>query len=162
MAKTLPVWKTIRLGTGRKSAAGFPRAIRKSKMAIANRAKNIFEDRNFDVAGRKMEVELVKVTVAELGFKKGARIEQVYSRAKELGLELCPAEVGPQLRLQYRDQPEGEWMIIAMEPMRESDGFKSIFFLGRNGSRIWLNTTFGEHDSWEGFVQVVFVRPRKK
>lgn len=45
--------------------------------------------------------ELVRFTVEQLGFPNGATTDEVYKRAEDLGLELCPAEVGPHLRLQY-------------------------------------------------------------
>jgi hypothetical protein len=67
-------------------------------------------------------VSLVVVSVAQLGFEDEASLADIYARAKQLGLDLCPAEVGPQLRLQYLDQPVGEFLHIAMEPVARYGG----------------------------------------
>ena len=83
------------------------------------------------------------------------------ARAKELGLELCPAEVGPQLRLQYKDQPNGEWILIAMEPITDSDGDLLVFRVKCLVSELWLNSYDGNPDAfWNPDSQWVFVRPR--
>ena len=58
----------------------------------------------------------------QLGFPNGATLKEIYAKAKDLGLELCPAEVGPLLRLNYPDQPNGEYLRIAMETINDSDG----------------------------------------
>ena len=114
------------------------------------------------MASEATEVDLVKVTVAELGFTKGARRDQIYERAKELGLVLCPSEVGPQLRLQYQDQPSGDWVFIGMEPINASDSHPCVFSAGCYASGLWLDGGWGRPDDvWFPVVPWVLVRPRK-
>ena len=105
-----PVWKTIKLGTGLKTADDFRQALKASGFEIGNWANDILGKPAFTAAAKETEVELVRVSVAERGFKNGATRKDIYQRAQELGLELCPNEVGPQLRLQYKDQPYNEWL----------------------------------------------------
>lgn len=76
----------------------------------------------FTCAKKQEEVDLVVVSVGELGFKDVALYKDICARAAEFGLDLCPAEVGPALRLAYDDQPLGEWLYIAMEATTDSGG----------------------------------------
>ncbi len=103
---------------------------------------------------------LVRVTVAELGFPNGETRREIYARALKLGLELCPSEVGPQLRLQYSDQPKGEWVIIGMEPITDSGGYSSVFYVVRDGAGLWLNGYSGHPEVffWDDSGHFVFVR----
>jgi len=158
----LKIWKTIKLGAGFKNADDFRKAIKDCGMRISDWANDIIGKPEFTVNAGETEVDLVKVTVAELGFKDGARRDQIYERAKEFGLELCPSEVGPQLRLQYKDQPLNEWILIGMEPIRGSDGDLDVFNVEHYVSGIWLVSDCGSPgDVWGDVIQCVFVRPRK-
>ena len=155
-------WKTIKLGTGIKDANDFRLAIKNAEMRINDWANDIIGKPEFTVIARETEVDLVKVTVGDLGFKDGARRDQIYDRAKELGLELCPPEVGPQLRLQYKDQPLNEWILIGMEPIRHSDGDLNVFNVEHRGGGLWLDGDFDNPDDvWYADSRWVFVRPRK-
>ena len=119
----LKVFKTIKLGTpSLKTAYDFRKAIKYGGMKISDWAYNILGKPQFTVATEEMEVDLAQVTVGDLGFKKGARYDQICDRAKKLGLEPCPPEVGPQLRRQYTDQPNGERILVGMEPLAGSAG----------------------------------------
>ena len=155
------VWKTIKLGTGFRNADDFRKALESGGYRIGDWANDILGKPAFKVAAEKIEVDLVKVTVAELGFKDGARRDQIYERAKEIGLELCPDEVGPQLRLQYRDQPNNEWILVGMESIFDSGGGLAVFGVGRRGSGLWLRGYWSNPDSfWGAGYRWVFVRPR--
>lgn len=61
---------------------------------------------------------LALVTPAKLGFKssKVSRGE-FYNSAIKRGMGLCSATLGMQLRAQYVDQPEGEIVFVATEPI---------------------------------------------
>jgi hypothetical protein len=49
----------------------------------------------------KTEVALALFSVEELGLEAHASsLSGVYERARQIGLEVCPAEVGPRLRRQ--------------------------------------------------------------
>lgn len=99
------------------------------------------------LAPTKTQLPLVNVSVRELGFEKGAILIQVYTRALECGLGLVPAEAGPQLRMHYPDQPDQEWLHMGMQPLPDSQGFQSVFYLERVMDYLWLNTEFA-HSSY--------------
>jgi len=89
-----------------------------------------------EFSASKESYQLVRFTVGELGFPNGATTDEVYAKAKTLGLDLCPAEVGPQLRLSYSG---GEWMFIAMKQILVRGGRPHVFYLysGDDGLRLY-------------------------
>ena len=152
-------WKTIKLGTGLKTANDFRKALRASGFWIGDWANDILGKPAFTAATKESELELVKVSVEELGFKNGATRQEICQRAQELGLELCPNEVDPQLRRQYPDQPYGEWLIVAMEPIIDSVGFLGVFGVEHDGSGQWLyGHCDGPEGVWSAGVRGLFVR----
>src|SRR5262245_27441719 len=81
--------------------------------------------------------------------------------APSLGFELCPAEVGPALRLNYLDQPLGEFLHIAMKPVARYTGELVTFVVGGGGAGLLLVGANGDPDVMQpGPLQFVFVRPR--
>jgi hypothetical protein len=75
-----------------------------------------------DVALKDGRTELALLSTADLGVESESSLADLHKRAKQVGLELCPAEVAPQLRLDYRNQPLGEALNIAMEPVATHRG----------------------------------------
>ncbi len=150
------VWKTIKLGT-HKNADEFRKALKKDGFKIGDWGNDILGKPAFTVSSAEEEIQLANVSVADLGFKDGANYGDICSKAKELGLELCPNEVGPQLRLQYKDQPKGEYLRIAMEPITDSDGDLNIFRVGHGDDGLWLNGRNGYSDYfWYALDRFVF------
>jgi hypothetical protein len=157
--KVWKTWKTIKLGTGLKTASDFRKKVMEAGMKIGDWANDILGKPAFTATESVTEVELVIASVAELGFKDGATRKDIYVRAQELGLDLCPPEVGPQLRLQYTDQPKGEWLVIAMEPIADSGGNLYLFNVERVDDERWLLAPYGSPGSfWRGFDRFVFLR----
>ena len=114
----------------------------------------------FLLAKQKTEVHLMRVTASELGFKKGAYRKDIYERAYSFGLTLCPLEIGPQLRLQYKDQPRLESLQIGMKPQTDATGHESEFRVVHGGDDfLWL---VGDHkhpeDFWEADEYFIFVK----
>ncbi len=165
LRRGVKLWKTIKIGTGLKGADLYETLNENKKFFVIKRAKDILEDSAFTVASKESEVDLVIVTVAELGFLQNATSYKIYKRAKQsLGLELCPAEVGPQLRLQYENQPIGESILVAMEPIADSHGYLRVFEVENPSDFIGLrlDCQYGFTDIlWGPAVLWVFVRPRK-
>ena len=91
---------------------------------------------------KKEVVELEIKTSAELGLPNGGTFEQIKAEAEKQGLSLCPPEVGPSLRLESKDQPKGEWLRIAMEPVAVSGGGLSVFDVARDAADLWLGTSW--------------------
>jgi hypothetical protein len=156
--KNFPTWKTIELGTGLKTADDFRRALKDNGYRIGDWGNDILGQKAFTATKKSQSIDLVVISVADLGFEDGATRKDIYARAEELGLGLCPAEVGPQLRLQYKDQPRGEWLLIGMEPITDSLGYPNVFDVGHNDDGQWLDGSDGRPGSfWISGLRWVFV-----
>lgn len=124
--------------------------LQRNTISMNEFAERLFASDHFTTAPTRYSVMSVELTVRNLGFTRGATIAEIYGRARELGLSLCPLELGPHLRLQYLDQPEGYWgkpfrrhqapcgsITIASEELAE-DGFPKGFYLRRIKGVLWL------------------------
>jgi len=154
------VWKTIQLGTRHKTADDFRAAFQAAGCYIADGAHDILRSAAFQTAEQETEIDIVLTSVAGLGFQRFATYEEICARARELGLELCSAEVGPQLRLQYLTQPFTHWLHIAMEPVVNSAGRFVIFSVDRSFGGYYLGTRYSSPDDiWYSVSRFVFARP---
>jgi hypothetical protein len=95
-----PVWKRITLGTY-KGVHTVRQALEAAQVRIGDSANEILGRPAFFFSRTRTDVDLIVVSVADLGFAGTASLSDIHRRANELGLELCPAEVAPLLRLQY-------------------------------------------------------------
>ena len=157
--RTWKTWKTIKLGTF-KNVDEIREALKAGGYSIGDWANEILDKPTFKISETEQDVELVNVSVEGLGFKDGARYADICKRALELGLDLCPAEVGPQLRLQFKDQPKGAFVVVAMEAIADSDGYLFVFRVRRfdDGER-YLGADDGDAGSvWRAYYHFVFLR----
>jgi|SRR5215204_6583314 hypothetical protein len=139
-------WKTIEIG-GRKGVRAYRDALDAGAVRIGDSANEILGRPAFRYADVRENVELVVRSVAELGLEgDGATLADIYGRARRIGLALCPAEVGPQLRLAYVDQPLGEVLHIAMEPVATYAGELTILALANGGTGPLLIGSDGRPD----------------
>ena len=143
------MWRTITVGTFANSFA-LLNALDAAGCSIGGLAEEILARPAFTVGTTKTNVELFAVSAAELGFQTDtAPLADIYARAQQLGFGLAAAEVAPQLRLQYFDQPMGEFL-IGMEPIKTwkgepviltvANGGAGLVLIGRDGQRRRRNT----------------------
>lgn len=145
-ASAVPVWRTITVGTFANSFALF-NALDAAGCGIGGLAEEILARPAFTVSARQTRVELFAVSAAELGFQIGtARLADIYARAQQLGFGFAAAEVAPQLRLQFLDQPIGEFL-IGMEPIKTWKGEPVILTVANGGAGLVLIGRDGRADA---------------
>ena len=149
------------------------RGLREHNVRLNEAAEALFEDRRFLPLGRSAVVEIAFVSVGDLGFRDGATYEQLVRRALDSGLVESPLELGPQLRVQFQNQPEGSAgfpatehraphgsVTVASPPLDGSDETPKGFYLRRIEGALWLRG----YRSWPGHIwgpEDVFVFSRR-
>jgi hypothetical protein len=156
-SKPQPIlWKTIKLEAPL-SIDEMMSEIRAKGFHIAYTAHQLLCSPVFTDIIRPKVINLYTVTGAELGFTDATSRITIYQKALELGLTLCEKEVGPLLRDNYADQPVGERLCIAMEPISDSE-FDCIFYV-RNGKEdgLFLDGVLSDPDQlWAPEYRWVF------
>ena len=120
--------------------------------------EKLFTDDKFTTSNKKYSLQTVELTVGDLGFPDGANTDRIFKRAEDLGLKLCPLELGPHLRMEYLDQTEGYSgdylqqqqapsgsITIASEILAEDDNFPKGFYLRRINGVLWLRGYCADH-----------------
>lgn len=148
-------------------------ALQRHAIAMNESGERLFASDHFTTAAARSAVTTVELTVRDLGFPRGATIAAIYGSAAARGLGLCPLELGPHLRLQYRDQPEGAWdqpvrrhqapfgsITIASEQLTDDDAFPKGFYLRRIHGVLWLRGYHsGPEHVWEPDDHFIFRQP---
>ena len=117
-------WKKIKLGTFR-TVNELRQAILDQGDRISPWCKKMME--KTELSQSEIKVYLMTATTKELTGKDKATYQEIKDAIIDHGGELCPAEVGLQLRLQYQDQPIGESLMIVMESLFDHNGEPRIW-----------------------------------
>lgn len=147
--------ETIEIGG--KTAEQLLNELEQAGIKITNRARSMILSRDFAVSKNAEAATLIRLTVSDLGFMRNVTTDQIYRRAEELGLELCPADAGLHYRLQYRNQPMNEWISVGMKQIIDSGGNPFVFRLERSEDGLWLrNYWAGPGYEWDPDDEFVF------
>jgi hypothetical protein len=124
-------------------------------------ARQILTDENFKACAQPSRIKVVFKSLSELGLPNGGFLSEAIDAAVALGYRLCPLDLGPHLRLAYRNQDEGS---IGFEAIKHQAPPRSItvvdqcpdkdqseyrgFYLRCIDGRLWLRG----YKSWSGHV----------
>lgn len=159
-ARDIATWKTITVGSFADSIR-LRNALDGMGCNVGGQAAEILARPAFSVSSQEIDVELVIVSPAQLGLTSDTvPLANIYARARQLGFELAAAEVGPQLRIQYFDQPMGEFLTIGMNPIKTWGGELVIFNVANGGAGLILIGQDGRAGAeMPAATRFVFARP---
>jgi hypothetical protein len=133
--------------------------------------ERLFAADQFTTSVAKYSLETVELTVMDLGFPDGADTARLFKRAGDLGLKLCPMELGPYLRLMYLDQPEvceedsqqhqapSGSITIASKILSEDGELPKGLYLRRMDGVLWLRGYRADHlHVWNPDDRFIFVQ----
>ena len=163
-ATDFPTWKELEIG-GILPKETLER-IAKSGRETTAAARDLILNPSFIIFPEPINVKLVVVNLWQLGFTGSPTTSEVFDREKliKLGLDLCPAEVGPRLATCYENQPSQDSLIIGMKPVLGTCGCRCVFIL--NGPGFVPKPTIGVYPAYKTFVwkpqtKLVFVRRKR-
>jgi hypothetical protein len=165
------VVRTIRVGGLSKSE--LLAELLRNSIQLNEYGRNLFAHNEFTTSAVVSQLATVELAVAHLGLLRGATTERIHERASELGLTLCPLELGPHLRLQFLDQPEGHLghppskhrappgsITVASRPLTDDVDTPKGFYLRRIDGVLWLRGyRCAPDDIWRPEDRLVFCRP---
>jgi len=151
------------LTIGGKSAEELEKEMREKGVEITKYASHMMHQKEFTTLEKPESVRLVRLSQKAMGFIEDANPQLLTERMYFLGLDFSPAEVGPQYRLDYMDQPLGERIHIWMRQILSTEDYHGVFEIGHNKNGLWINDGYWkdpEHPWFPG-PEFVFRVPEK-
>ncbi|TSC92198.1 MAG: hypothetical protein CEN92_72, partial [Candidatus Berkelbacteria bacterium Licking1014_96] len=142
---------------GGKTAQELEQELREQKINISNYARGMLRSNDFTTLSDAENIDLVRLKVCDLGVTSMATTKQIYTRAEEFGLELCPTEVGPHQRLKDLNQSLGDWYWVGMKPIAGRGGRPIVLDLSRDADGLWLGDDWADPAArWDLASEIVF------
>lgn len=113
--------------------------LNKENIKMSKTANEMLLNNDFRTLKNIEKIDLVVLTVNNLGFPKGATKDEIYKKAEELGLELCPAETGPYVRLLYNGA-SWSWILVGMNEINDNKNEPHIFSMDCDDEGLWLSS----------------------
>lgn len=160
------VWRTVVLGIGPENPEETLANLKVAKVPIGDWVKSILKSSasrgGFSI---KHSIDLVMLSVSDLGLPEYASTKMVYERAQELGLQICPTETAALLRLQYANQPRNEILHIGMRPVPVThkrlgnDEWILVVECLDSGERVLYDAIANPESKWHSLHKWVFALP---
>ncbi len=150
------VWKTIPHGLYN-SGNHMLTALEHFGYKVSPWAKEILSSPRFKVERGDGETILYRVTAEELGLTGIYTMSDIILATVRAGYRLVPKETAAQLRLLYRNQPEGQLITVVSSPMARAQG-TYVFALGGGSAQypgkhlIAVNTMVALGGEYKDFV----------
>ncbi len=126
--------------TGGKTKDQLKQEMSKKKINPTEFAIQMMDNEGFSTTENSKQVDFVRLKVRDLfNDTNNHAIDEIYTKAKVFGLELCESEDGPNFRLHYTDQPQGEYIYMAMKQIAGAVGHPHVFSLHHGGGGLWLH-----------------------
>ena len=121
------------LEIGGKSESQLEQEFQRANILIIDHAKDMMQSLDFTTLPRPETIKTVRLRVADL-LPGNPTTDQIYAKAKKLGLDRVPAEAGMHYRLKYADQPRNEYLYMGMKQITGRYGHPLVFKLDRFGA----------------------------
>jgi hypothetical protein len=134
------IWKTIEFKKY-KDLNHFIKDLKKNSN-ISVWIEDIVRNKKNKISFTKKRINLYRIKVASLGFKKPVTLRKIYKKLKEKNYSCVPPDVALRSRFVYKEQKNGEWLRIAtpLKSMIDSDNVPHLPKLGKALGKYFTET----------------------
>jgi len=135
------IWKTIK-PSKRNSIKSEIIFLKKKGIILSPWIENIYFNKKNKIKLSKDEVNLYRIKVKNLGFKKVTTLQKIYKKILDNGYSLVEPDLALRARTYYKNQRKGEWLRFAtpFNSMIDSDGIPHLPKLGRALNKYFIET----------------------
>lgn len=145
----------ITITIGGKTKEKLTTELKKKGVTIYSYAQRMLDSDDFVVSKKSEKINLLELSVKELGFDEWTETSKIYAKAESLGLELCPPEVAVELLLQDKVETS-TWFVVGMKSITV-DEYPFVFTVGHDAGGRWLYGYFADPDRrWSSYYRFVF------
>ena len=114
----------------------------KKKYVVSHWIEDIVKKNKNKKYKKNKIINLYRINVKKLGFKKPTTLKKIYLKLKSKGFSPVPMEYAIYARFLYDEQPSGEWLRIAVpfSSMIDSDGVPHLPKLGKGLGKLFIET----------------------